>query len=197
VGLVLQAEAMKPCNPILREIDHRSELPWFLNRMGLLGPGVEVGVFKATYSAAILSVWKGQKLHLVDPWKKYSKAEYFDSTQDEDQEAVLNTARRNVLQFGQRANFIRMESIPAAAQFADLSLDWCFLDGNHKREAAAADIAAWWPKIRHGGLFSGHDFYTRLKDTDSDALNAVLDFAESIDTRPHATWCNSWYFIKP
>ncbi len=187
---------MKPCNPILQEIDHRNELPWFLNRMGLLGPFVEVGVFKASFSHTILSVWKGAPLHLVDPWKKYDKATYFDSTQDEDQESVFRAAQRAVAPLGARANLMRMESVEAAATFADNSIAGVFLDGNHSFKAASADIAAWYPKVMYGGLFSGHDFFTRKKDTDSDALNAVWDFAEKIGVRPHVTWCSSWWFIK-
>ena len=188
---------MKPCADCLVEIDHRNELPWFLNRYGLTGEFAEVGVFKASYSQTLLEHWTGKTLHLIDPYKQYPQSVYFDSTNLEDQEAVYREAQRNVARFGTRAHFMRMESLEAAPQFADCSLSGVFLDGNHKREFAAADIEVWFPKVMYGGLFSGHDFYTRKKDTDSDALNAVLDFAEKINVRPHVTWCNSWWFIKP
>jgi hypothetical protein len=41
-----------------------------------------------------------------------------------------------------------------------------YLDGNHLE--VDKDIAAWWPKIRNGGILSGHDFtvagdYIRVK----------------------------------
>lgn len=188
---------MKPCNPILREIDYRTELPRFLNNHGLLGPGAEIGVFVGEFSRTILTEWKGKRLALVDPYQKFPKDEYFDSTQDRNQDEVFAHAQANLAIFGDRAQFMRMTSLQAALIIHDTSLDWIFIDGNHSLDASKADIAAWWPKVRSGGLFAGHDFYTRLKDTNSDALNAVLDFAESIDTRPHVTWCNSWWFIKP
>jgi hypothetical protein len=188
---------MKPCNPILREIDYRTELPRFLNDHGLTGAGAEIGVYTGTFSKTILETWKGRQLIGVDPYIKFTNEEYFDSTQDANQELIYAQAQAVYVPYGPRANLVRLKSLDAAPGIQDGSLDFVFIDGNHSYEASSADIAAWYPKVKSGGLFSGHDFYTRLKDTNSDALNAVLDFAESINTRPHATWCNSWYFIKP
>ena len=198
LGLAVPSDlTMKRCAPILQEIDYRTELPAFLNAHGMTGAGVEVGVHMATFSETILEKWKGLTLYLVDPYRRFTKAEYFDSTQDLDQEHVFLRAKEKLSRFGQRAQFMRQTGVEAAATFGDNSLDFVFIDSNHKYESSSAEIAAWFPKVRRGGLFCGHDFYTRKKDTDSDALNAVMDFAERIDTRPHVTWCNSWWFIKP
>jgi len=188
---------MKLPNPILREIDYRTELPRFLNDHGLTGVGVEVGVYTGTFSKTILETWKGKQLIGVDPYMKFTKEEYFDSTQDSNQESIYAQALAVYVPYGARANLVRLKSLDAAPGIQDGSLDFVFCDGNHSFESATADIAAWYPKVKSGGLFSGHDMYTRLKDTNSDAANAVFDFAESIDTRPHLTYCNSWWFIKP
>ncbi|HXP59475.1 MAG TPA: class I SAM-dependent methyltransferase [Dongiaceae bacterium] len=187
---------MKPCNPILREIDYRTEIGAFLDRHGLTNVGVEVGVFLGEGAKLILEGTSVRRLVLVDPYRKFTQAEYFDSTQDRDQDQVFAEAQANLYAYNKRSTFWRMDSLDAAPRFRDGELDFVWLDGNHSYEASSADIAAWYPKVRSGGLFSGHDFYTRLKDTNSDALNAVLDFAERIDTRPHVTWCSSWWFIK-
>lgn len=32
-----------------------------------------------------------------------------------------------------------------------------YLDGDHRTEALVADIDAWKPKVRPGGIFAGHD----------------------------------------
>jgi predicted O-methyltransferase YrrM len=45
----------------------------------------------------------------------------------------------------------------AASRYADNSLDFVFIDAAHDLESVTKDIAAWWPKVREGGLLAGHD----------------------------------------
>lgn len=49
-------------------------------------------------------------------------------------------------------------SAVASRQFADGSLDAVFIDADHHAEAVEADIRAWWPKLRPGGIMAGHDW---------------------------------------
>lgn len=46
----------------------------------------------------------------------------------------------------------------AAAQYADSSLDFVYIDADHTYESARRDIVAWWPKVKYGGIIGGHDF---------------------------------------
>ncbi len=48
----------------------------------------------------------------------------------------------------------------AVVQFADSSLDFVFIDGNHTYPAVKNDIKLWTPKIRSGGILSGDDYNT-------------------------------------
>jgi predicted O-methyltransferase YrrM len=54
---------------------------------------------------------------------------------------------------------IRMDSPAAAAQLASqgITFDMVFIDASHEYEAVCADINAWKPLIKPGGLFCGHD----------------------------------------
>ena len=45
--------------------------------------------------------------------------------------------------------------------FADGSFDFIYVDARHDYRGVAVDIAEWWPKLRPGGIFAGHDYYTQ------------------------------------
>src|SRR5262245_28575307 len=53
---------------------------------------------------------------------------------------------------------VEATSTEGARRFDDGSLDWVFIDADHGYGAVRADIAAWAPKLRPGGLLSGHDY---------------------------------------
>jgi predicted O-methyltransferase YrrM len=44
--------------------------------------------------------------------------------------------------------------------YGDDALDFVFLDDDHSEAHVLAEIRAWWPKIRPGGVLAGHDFTT-------------------------------------
>lgn len=50
------------------------------------------------------------------------------------------------------------DSVAAAAQVADDSVEVVWLDAEHSVEAVRADIEAWWPKVRVGGFIGGDDY---------------------------------------
>jgi hypothetical protein len=49
-------------------------------------------------------------------------------------------------------------SLRAAALFPPKSVDFVFLDAAHDEESVRADLAAWWPTIKPGGVMAGHDY---------------------------------------
>lgn len=59
---------------------------------------------------------------------------------------------------GGRAHLVEHESTAAAARFPDNSLDFVYLDARHDLAGVVADIHAWWPKVKPGGVFAGHDY---------------------------------------
>ena len=55
-------------------------------------------------------------------------------------------------------SFMRIPSVNASRLFADNSLDVVFIDANHSYETVLEDIKVWYPKVRKGGVISGHDY---------------------------------------
>lgn len=136
-----------------------------------LPPGltiVEVGVAHGEFSEHILRAAKPSLLYLVDPWKhQQPEAVGHDPSNAEQatQDAIYAQVCRRFYNCDEVV-IIRRFSIEASDEFNDGECDVVYLDGNHLE--VDQDIVAWWPKIRSGGILSGHDFtvagdYIRVK----------------------------------
>ena len=53
---------------------------------------------------------------------------------------------------------IQSDSVIAAGRFDAESIDFVFLDGGHAYEQVRADLLAWLPKVKLGGIVAGHDY---------------------------------------
>jgi hypothetical protein len=77
---------------------------------------------------------------------------------------------------------LKRPSVKAAAIFDPCSLDAVYIDGDHRYDAVKADIRAWWPKVREGGVIGGHDYY-------DDIARAVRELlGENIKTYSDSSW---------
>lgn len=54
---------------------------------------------------------------------------------------------------------VRMTSLEASRALA-VTADLIFIDGDHGKAAVMADIAAWLPHVRPGGILCGDDYHT-------------------------------------
>mmetsp|Transcript_19509 Transcript_19509/g.45764 ORF Transcript_19509/g.45764 Transcript_19509/m.45764 type:complete len:111 (+) Transcript_19509:137-469(+) len=79
-------------------------------------------------------------------------------------------AKKRLSPFGSRARLWRLTSQAAASQFVTGLLDIVFIDGDHSRSAVLADIQAWLPHVRAGGLLAGHDLFNPAFDGVLEAL---------------------------
>ena len=55
-------------------------------------------------------------------------------------------------------NPIKGRSTEIVKKYDDNSLDFVFIDADHKYESVRADILAWMPKVKKGGILAGHDY---------------------------------------
>jgi hypothetical protein len=53
---------------------------------------------------------------------------------------------------------LRMDSVAASERFGAGSVDAVIIDGAHDYQSVAADIDAWLPKIKRGGVIAGDDY---------------------------------------
>jgi predicted O-methyltransferase YrrM len=54
---------------------------------------------------------------------------------------------------------IKGYSWETSEHFEDESVDFIFIDADHAYESVKKDIQAWWPKLKKGGIMSGHDYF--------------------------------------
>lgn len=126
--------------------------------------GAEIGVFAGELSSRLLQ--RGDlSLYLVDSWatsesdSHYTESGDFHSRLSQgEQERFYGLARELTAFAGQRAKILRKPSIEAAEDIPDGSLDFVFIDADHSYEGCKADIEAWSPKVKPGGLIAGHDY---------------------------------------
>ncbi|RLI59813.1 MAG: hypothetical protein DRO67_09555, partial [Candidatus Asgardarchaeum californiense] len=57
-----------------------------------------------------------------------------------------------------KLNIIRGDSATMADEFQHASVDFVFIDAAHDYESVKNDIAAWFPKVKVGGIIAGHDY---------------------------------------
>ena len=155
----------------------RNQLPDLLNRAELKGLGVEVGVQRGVNASRIRAAWEGEKMFCVDPWRPYLGV---DDTQ-EMHDSYLADAKRALDGTGKPYEIMRMPSLEGAAALAasNTVLDFCYLDGDHFYEAVIADIEAWWPLVKEGGILSGHDFVSDGWHRNGDPHNAYATKEEA------------------
>ena len=142
---------------------HPAELLWLARSASQLKSGdewVEVGTWKGrSLAAAFLAARPGVKFCAVDTFhgsEEHRKAGLDCRTLRED---FLKT--RDAL-FQLRPNCdglpaLAIGSPDAAHFFRDASLAVVFLDAAHDLDSVRADLKAWLPKLRPGGLLCGHD----------------------------------------
>ena len=176
----------------------RHELALYFNQMGFK-IGAEVGVCDGRFSQELCTAIPNLKLYCIDAWKAYS-----DNSQDGSQQQ-LNKCLRVMLDRlkNYNATIIMKWSLEAVKEIADESLDFVYIDANHKFDYAMEDIIAWSRKVCKGGIVSGHDYW---KIADFGVVEAVdiyvkvhgykLNIAGADGIFEGRRFGPSWWFVK-
>lgn len=150
--------------------------------------GVEVGV-----AFGSMSIWLTRRipdLHMlcVDPFIPYDPADGMSSFMEHSGDEIENLVRwRFANEQHGRLQLMRMTSEQAAATIPDGSQDFVFIDADHRYDAVRSDIAIWRPKVRAGGLISGHDFDPRWPGV-IQAVNESIGKANVTIHQPSSVW---------
>lgn len=129
-----------------------------LNRLGLTGRGAEIGVAEGRFSECIMRDWFGREILLVDPYQWQSSKRDVSDKDQQQHDYNYGQAVWRMLRFRGRVKHIVEKSVDAAAKVPDGSLDFVYIDAKHDYRSVMADMTAWYPKVKKGGIFAGHDY---------------------------------------
>ena len=90
-------------------------------------------------------------------------------------------------------------SVNAARLFNDESIDFVYVDALHSYEGCMADLEAWYPKLKKGGILSGHDYGEHPHKPEPDfpgVTRAVDEFFNSKNIEIHEEDYMNYWGIK-
>jgi len=127
--------------------------------------GAEIGVWKGDTFFYLLDRFPYLFMTGVDQWERYGgfgnkrTTGYIDySKKGEELFSIFNRVKNKAKKYGTRVNILKMNSLSGAEYIKDKSLDFVFIDGDHRTSFVRADIAVWRPKVKKGGVIFGHDW---------------------------------------
>ena len=82
----------------------------------------------------------------------------FANVDKQAQNNLFESTKQKLAQFDGKTVFLRMIGQEALEKVQDNELDFIFIDARHDYCATHDDIKAWWPKVKPGGIFAGHDY---------------------------------------
>ena len=157
---------------------------------------VEVGVYLGQMARNLLSrvpnlIWIG-----VDSWMiPDQNSEYVKSgamiakLSQKEFDSAYDCVVKMASEYKGRSSVVRCDSAVGASFYKDRSIDFVFIDADHSYEGCSRDIKAWLPKVKAGGMISGHDYGTNQ----GNVKKAVDELCSGCKTGDDNTW---WKVIK-
>jgi hypothetical protein len=144
--------------------------------------GAEVGVQLGFYAEFLLSKWPNCiEYHAIDLWAHQKDYKDVANVGDAEQESRYTQTRNRLKRFDHIIRYHRNYSNLAVNDIKDESLDFIYIDARHDYAGVSEDLTLYWPKLKRGGVFAGHDY---------------LDVAEVKALSPHQDWSIDHQGIK-
>jgi predicted O-methyltransferase YrrM len=153
----------------------------------LTGIGIELGVAGGSFSSKILEVSKLSRLYSVDRWagdRGHGIAE-------------CRYASELLARHGERSIVLRATFDEALDAFGNEHFDFIYIDGYaHTGQDGGSTLDQWWPKLKQGGLFAGHDYDAKMWPETYKEVNKFVEKKNlNLNITEEATE-PSWYLTK-
>lgn len=183
----------------------RAELPKLYAKLGF-HRGAEIGVWRGEYSEQFCQANPALHLTCVDAWTPYP--DYRSYRRPSKFIEAETDARQRLAKYG--CSILRGFSLDVAKTIPNESLDFVYIDANHSFDAVMQDIIYWAPKVRVGGIVSGHDYTHYHRKWGFRVVEAVHAYTAAYDINP---WFilgrakrrqgergereRSWFWVRP
>jgi len=163
--------------------------------------GVEIGVFEGDNAIHMLNHLDIKKLYLIDPYKhpKRESLKHIEAKQ---------IAVERLQPYKDKIEFIYKKSENAIDNIPN-NLDFVYIDGNHEYDYIKKDLKLYYPKVRSGGIFGGHDYnnnklssgrkytlYVRHPDIRKAVDEFVLEHNLTLCNPDGHITCEDWWVVK-
>ena len=118
--------------------------------------GAEIGVHKGNNAYTIMGHCPNLHLILVDKWENIEPDPNGEKIgcENDDMEQMKRLLDQRMKPYRKRITVLRGDSAEMADEVENGTLDFVFIDADHRYQSVKKDIAAWTPKLKPGGLLS-------------------------------------------
>lgn len=149
----------------------------FINIINILDLkiGCEIGVRLGNYSKFLLENTNLEILYSIDPWSpKYLEYGHAEGDGGE------SITRKILEKFNERSLIVKEPSFEAVKKFGNNFFDFIYIDAAHDYKSVKDDINLFYPKLKVGGIMSGHDY---LEYPDYGVVGAVDEFIKEYNLK--------------
>lgn len=148
---------------------------------------VEVGVDSGSLSESMLRHVPRLRVIGVDPYPDvYGGVPSVQRVDKMGSRHLYNIALSKYEQFSERAELQRLTSVIAAGNWKSQPIDIVYIDAEHDFDSCRADIMAWYPLVRPGGIIAGDDYQSAYGVPW--AVHDQLPLGVTLNLAPHGVW---------
>lgn len=138
---------------------------------------IEVGSYKGRSA-----LYMGEQIRNSGKDLLFYCVDHFCGSEEHADKDFYQTFLENIAPLSRYIRPIKQDSVSASKRFKDGDVFFVFIDASHDYESVKADIQAWLPKIRNGGIIAGHDWHHEP------IRRAVVELLGEVETTDEDCW---------
>ncbi len=189
-------------SPINLSYRRWDRVPKLIKELGFT-TGAEIGVHKGKFTKNMIRYNPQLKLFGVDAWELYR--DYDAPLVNQEKLSSFYLQAKETLK-PYRVKLVKAFSMDAVKKFVNESLDFVYIDANHRYEYAMEDIREWSKKVKKGGLVAGRNYYNGLyvdfggMQTNYGVKRAVDEWVKKNNIKPLFVLSGeempTWFYVK-